>query len=181
MRYIGLDEHKINTTSCVINAGGKIVKTMEVPSDPEGLQQIHDYMKKSDYVVMMESSTYSYPIYRFFESIGIEANVVHARSLKMITDTDKKTDKKDAEAIGKILRLWKKKDISLSMAYIPTPQECELKDICRYREEISTKLGDEVRRIRSHMSRNCEYLPQNMITFLLSMSENTLGKPGQKI
>jgi len=159
MRYIGLDVHKTNTTACVIAAGGKVVNSLEVRSSESGLQSVHDYMGTAEYCVMMESSTYSYRTYRFFESLGVEAHVVHAKSLKIVTDSDKKTDKKDAEAIGRYLRLWKKGEIELSMSYIPTKEECALKDICRYKEELSSKLGDEVRRIRSHMARNLEELP----------------------
>jgi len=159
MRYIGLDVHKNNTTACVISAGGKVVKSLEVRSAESGLRTLHDYMGTAEYCVMMESSTYSYRTYRFFESLGVEAHVVHAQSLKVVTDSDKKTDKKDAEAIGRYLRLWKKNEIELSMSFIPTPEQCRLKDICRYKEEISSKLGDEVRRIRSHMTRNMEDMP----------------------
>jgi len=159
MRYIGLDVHKNNIAACVISVGGKVVKSLEVRADERGLQSIHDSIGTTDYCVMMESSTYSYRTYRFFESLGVEAHVIHAQSLKVVTDTDKKTDKKDAESIGKYLRLWKRGEIELSMSYIPTPEECRLKDICRYKEEISFNLGDEVRRIRSHMERNLEVLP----------------------
>ncbi len=139
----------------------------EVTTNSEGLREIHERMNGSEYVVMMESSTYSYIVYRFFIKLGIETHVVHARSLKMITDTDKKTDRKDAEAIGRCLRLWKNGEIELAMSYFPTEKEAELKDLCRYKEEMSNKLGDEVRRIRSHMHRNCQELPpefQNIST-----------------
>jgi len=156
---MGLDVHKNNIAACVISAGGKVVKSLEVRADGRGLQSLHDCMGTAEYCVMMESSTYSYRTYRFFESLGVGAYVVHARSLKVITESDKKTDKKDAEAIGRYLRLWKNGDIELSMSFIPTPEQCGLKDICRYKEELSSKLGDEVRRIRSHMARNLEDLP----------------------
>jgi transposase len=159
MRYIGLDVHKDNIAACVISAGGKVVKSLDVRADERGLRLIHDCMGTAEYCVMMESSTYSYFTYRFFESLGVEAHVVHARSLKVVTDSDKKTDKKDAEAIGRYLRLWKRGEIELSMSYIPTPKECALKDLCRYKEEISSKLGDDARRIKSHMARNLEGLP----------------------
>lgn len=160
MRYMGLDVHKDNIAACVMNAGGKTVKHLEVRASERGLQMLHDHMKTAEYCVMMESSTYSYKTYRFFESLGVEAHVVHARGLKTITDSDKKTDKRDAEAIGRYLRLWKKGEIELSMSFIPTPEQCALKDICRYKEELSSKIGDDTRRIRSHMARNLEDLPE---------------------
>ena len=113
-------------------------------------------MDGQEFCVMMESSTYSYKIYRFFSKHDVEAHVVHARSLRIITESDKKTDSKDAESIGRYLRLWKRGDIDLSMSYIPTEEECALKDLCRLKEENSRKLADESRRIKSHMSRNLE-------------------------
>lgn len=159
MKYIGLDVHKVNTTACAISAGGKAVMSAEVRTSDAGLNELHERMNGCEYSVMMESSTYSYAAYRFFSKLGVEAHVVHARSLKMITDTDKKTDRTDAEWIARCLRLWKNHEIELSMSYFPTEKEAELKDLCRYKEELSNKLGDEARRIKSHMSRNCLELP----------------------
>ena len=156
MRYIGLDVHKNNTTACIIANNGKPVTIMDVRSDEAGLQKILDHMDGQEFCVMMESSTYSYKIYRFFSKHDVEAHVVHARSLRIITESDKKTDSKDAESIGRYLRLWKRGDIELSMSYIPTEEECALKDLCRLKEENSRKLADESRRIKSHMSRNLE-------------------------
>ena len=159
MKYIGLDVHKNNTMACAISAGGKAVMSVEVATNATGLCELHERMNGTEYVVMMESSTYSYVVYRFFTKLGVETHVAHARSLKMITDTDKKTDRRDAEWIGRCLRLWKNGEIELSMSYFPSEEEAELKDLCRYKEELSGKLGDEVRRIRSHMHRNCQELP----------------------
>jgi len=160
MRYIGLDVHKENTTACVISAGGKAVKNFEVTSDADGLAAIRETMGDKEYCVMMESSTYSYPVYRYFDDLGIEAYVVHAKSLKVVTQSVKKTDKHDAETIGIFLRLWKKKEIKgLSMSFIPTREQCELKDICRYCEELSRKIGTEKRKIGAHLSRNCRVVP----------------------
>lgn len=156
MRYIGLDVHKNNTTACIIANNGEPVTIMDVRSDEAGLQKILDHMDGQEFCVMMESSTYSYKIYRFFSKHDVEAHVVHARSLRIITESDKKTDSKDAESIGRYLRLWKRGDIDLSMSYIPTEEECALKDLCRLKEENSRKLADESRRIKSHMSRNLE-------------------------
>jgi transposase len=158
MRYIGLDVHKNNIAACIIANNGKPVKTIEIPNR-SGMPEISGYMKDKNYCVMMESSTYVYDVYRYFESIGIEAHVAHAKGLKMITSSEKKTDKNDAETIGRYLRLWKRGELELSMAYIPSKEEAELKDVCRLKEEISKKIGDETRRIKSHMFRNMESFP----------------------
>ena len=159
MKYIGLDVHKDTTVACAISAGGKAIMSAEVRTNAAGLQELHERIKGAEYAIMMESSTYSYVVYRFFVKLGVETHVVHARSLRMITDTDKKTDRRDAEWIGRCLRLWKNNEIELSMSYFPSEDEAELKGLCRYKEELSNKLGDEVRRIRSHLHRNCLELP----------------------
>ena len=80
MRYIGLDVHKNNTTACVIANNGKPVVTMDVRSNEAGLQKILDYMDGQEFCVMMESSTYSYKIYRFFSKHDVGA-LHSARSL----------------------------------------------------------------------------------------------------
>ena len=158
MRYIGLDVHKDNITACVLTSTGKpkFEKDFLKESGNWILDELLDFKDKDGFCVMMESGTYAYAPFRYFSDRGIEVHVVHAKALKMITDSDKKTDRKDALTIAKMLRLWKKGDIDLQMAYMPTREQCELKDICRYREEISKKIGDETRRIKSHMSRNLE-------------------------
>ena len=167
MRYIGLDVHKDNITACVLTSTGKpkFEKDFLKESGNWILDELLDFKDKDGFCVMMESGTYAYAPFRFFSDRGIEVHVVHAKALKVITDSDKKTDRKDALTIAKMLRLWKKGDIDLQMAYMPTREQCELKDICRYREEISKKIGDETRRIKSHMSRNCEYLPEEFDNF----------------
>jgi len=170
-----LDVHKDNITACAIAAGGKVIWNRDGPSDEGWLREIHESMKGQEYCVMMESSTYSYAAYRFFQGIGIEAYVAHARSLEVITRSDKKTDKADAEKIGRLLRLWKRGELDdLSISYIPSPEQCELKDVCRYREELSRQMGDEVRRIRSHMARNCQQAPEGCANLSTSKSQRLI-------
>jgi len=176
MRYIGLDVHKETTTACFISAGGKVLMNFEVPSSADGLATILELMEDKEHCVMMESSTYSYQVYRYFDDLGIETHMVHAASLKVVTQSSKKTDKKDAELIGKYLRLWKTKEIDLSMSFIPTREQCALKDVCRYREEISRKAGDETRRIRSHLKRNCQELPEEFENLHTKKAMNYIRK-----
>ncbi len=168
MQYIGLDVHKDNITVCGLSPAGKPKFEVDLKRTDQGWSVLGNYirgMNGNDLCFMMESGTYAYLPYRIITDMGYEAHVVHAQSLKMITDTDKKTDKKDAFTIARMLRLWKKGDLELKMSYIPTREQCELKDLCRYREEISKKISDETRRIKSHMARNCQILPNGCDNF----------------
>jgi transposase len=168
MRYIGLDVHKDNITACVLSDSGKVVfeKNFEkIDGTCVCLAELFDHVGKSGFCVLMETGTYAYRPYRFFSDRGCDVDCVHAQCLKMITQTDKKTDKNDAKTIARMLRLWKRHDIDLQIAYMPTREQCELKDLCRYREEISKKIGDESRRIKSQMARNCQIIPEGMDDF----------------
>ncbi|WP_400194863.1 hypothetical protein [Candidatus Methanomassiliicoccus intestinalis] len=51
----------------------------------------------------------------------------------MITDTGDKIGLLDSDKLGKYLRLWKRKEIELSMLFVSTRQQYELKDLCRQR------------------------------------------------
>ncbi len=174
MRYIGLDVHKDNITACVLTSTGKPKFEKNIIKDSESwdLSELMEFGDKDGFCVMMESGTYAYQPFRFFSDKGVETIVVHAHSLKMITQSDKKTDKKDAQTIARMLRLYKRGEIELRTAFMPTREQCELKDICRYREEISRKIGDETRRIKSHMSRNCEHLPDSYSNFQTLRARN---------
>lgn len=174
MKYIGLDAHKDIIVASVISDKGKNVKTMSVEASASGLQKISAYLGSTQYCVMMESSTYAYLPYRFFEDLKIEVYMTDARSFKIVTETDKKTDRLDAEKLGKYLRLHKRGDLALSMSYVPAREECELKDLCRYREELSQKISDETRRIRSHLVRNLQNVPSEYANLHTLKSRNYL-------
>jgi len=174
MRYIGLDVHKDNITACVLTSTGKpkFEKNFIKDSESWNLDELMEYGDKDGFCVLMESGTYAYPPYRFFKDRGVDVDAVHAQGLKVITQSDKKTDKRDAYTIARMLRLYKRGEIELPIAYMPTREQCELKDICRYREEITKKIGDETRRIKSHMTRNLEPLPKSYDNFQTKRARN---------
>lgn len=179
MRYIGLDVHKDNITACVLSDAGKVVFEKDfkkVNGTCDCLEELFGYVGRSGFCVLMETGTYAYPPYRFFSDRGHSVDCVHAQCLRMITQTDKKTDRKDAMTIARMLRLWKKHEIDLQIAYMPTREQCELKDLCRYREEISKKIGDETRKIKSQMSRNCLVLPEGMDNFQIKKNRKYVIK-----
>ena len=86
-------------------------------------------------------------------------HAAHAKYLKMITQSDKKTDSYDASALARYLRSWDRGEAPLSLSYIPTREEMRLKDLCRLREDVTGQIGDETRKIKAHMVRNEQTLP----------------------
>lgn len=155
--------------ACFIANNGKPVKLIEVPSTDEGYQRIWDELEGKEACFMMESSTYIYRCFRFF-SKRARTYVAHAQGLKMVTDSNKKTDENDAQLIGKYLKLHLDGQMNLRMSYMPSEDECALKDLCRYKEELTSELGDMSRRIKSHMHRNVEGLPSEYSNLLTNKS-----------
>ena len=152
MKYIGLDVHKKNTCACIMNSSGKEIHSMEVSSKPSGLEKIVEYMENEEYAVLMESSTYSIKVHRFFQDRGVAAHTAHAKYLSMITKSDRRTDKIDASHLARYLRLHMNGELPLSMSYIPDRTAEALRALCRLREDLTKEIGNSIRKIKSHMS-----------------------------
>jgi transposase len=135
-----------------MNASGKEIHSMEVSSKPSGLKEIAEYMDEEEYTVLMESSTYSIKVHRFFQDRGVLTYTAHAKYLSMITKSDRKTDKIDASHLARYLRLWMNNELPLSMSYIPSREAEALRALCRLREELTQEIANSIRRIKSHMS-----------------------------
>jgi len=152
MKYIGLDVHKKNTFACIVNTSGKEIHSMEVSSKPSGLNEIAEYIGDEEYAVLMESSTYSIRIHRYFQDRGVLTYTAHAKYLSMITRSDRKTDKIDASHLARYLRLHMNGELPLSMSHIPSREAEALRALCRLREDLTKQIGDSIRKIRSHMA-----------------------------
>lgn len=159
MYSIGLDVHKTSTTACVLDEEGTVINTMKVKTSPEGLEKIVEFMKNKEYAVLLETMTYSIPVYRYFDELGIEVYGAHAKYLSMITKSNKKTDDNDAVALARYLRLMKLGELELSLSYIPSREEEDLRSLCRLREEYTKETGDEIRRITSHLDERWKKIP----------------------
>ena len=128
---------------------------MEVSSKPAGLETITKYMEEkghTEYAVMMESSGHSIQVHRFFQDRGVLTLTAHAKNLRMITDSDRKTDKIDATHIARYLRLHLNGELPLAISNIPTREEHALRALCRLREEVTNQKSDEARRIHAHIA-----------------------------
>jgi transposase len=135
-----------------MNASGKEVHAMEVSSKPAGLEKIVEYMENEEYAVLMESSTYSIKVHRYFADRGVAAHTAHAKYLSMITKSDRKTDKIDASHLARYLRLYLNGELPLSISYIPDRAAEALRALCRLREDLTQDIGDSIRKIKSHLS-----------------------------
>lgn len=149
--YAGADYHKDIVTVCIQSGGGTVKEEFEVSADAEGMDEILLHLKGRRFRIMGEASTYSINLHNYLLSKGADSILVHPQGLALITKSDKKTDRHDAKQLASYLRLLDKKELGLSVSYIVTGDARDLRDLCRYREDVSHQKGICAQRMKAHM------------------------------
>lgn len=156
--YVGGDVHKDFVTVTVMSPNGKDTEVFEVSATPAGMEQIIKHMGKKKFCYLAETSTYSTDLHNYLVGRRINAFLVDPANLKMITESNKKTDVHDSFVIAQFLRLWRKGEIELSISYIVQDADKYLRDTCMARERYSRLKGDSSRRIHAYMRRSSMYV-----------------------
>ncbi len=99
---IGMDLGDKNHVVCVLNAEGDIVTETNIKNDRESIKTLFGKYKNA--TVAIEASTHSPWISRQLASLGCEVLVGNPRKLRVIWDSDDKTDKRDAKMLAQIAR-----------------------------------------------------------------------------
>jgi len=95
---IGDKKHQIN----IIDRIGKTIKACKINNTANAIEKF--YSKYPDAVVAIEASTHSPWISRLLEKTVAKVLVGNPRKLRMIWDSDKKDDMRDAEMLARIAR-----------------------------------------------------------------------------
>ncbi len=161
MLYVGADGHKDSVTFCAMSDAGKVKGIFELPATPAGMDELIERMnKQKKWRVMFETSTYTTDLHLYLLSKGVQSDSANPHSLRVIGTSRKKTDKNDAIAIARYLRLWARGELELSISHIVSGDGQKLRDLCRLREEFATEKGKEAQKIAAHMRRNGEYMDE---------------------
>ncbi len=99
---IGMDLGDKNHVVCVLNAAGDVVIETTVKNERESISTL--FCKYKEATVAIEASTHSPWISRQLEKLGCEVLVGNPRKLRVIWDSDDKTDKRDAKMLAQIAR-----------------------------------------------------------------------------
>jgi len=158
MYYVGLDGHKDIAVFCIQTNFGKTLETFSTTANPKGMDELIRKMKGKRYKVMAEASTYTTDLHDYLILQGAESYLATPKNLKLITESNVKTDYNDASQIAKYLRLWDKGELDLSIAYVVAGDDRRLRELCRYRVDISDLKGQTVQKIHAHMRRNAQYM-----------------------
>ena len=100
---VGMDMGDKNHSICVLNAEGEVLERTEVSNTAKALGKY--FGKLEPCRVALEAGTHSGWVSRELEAMGHEVLVGNPRKLRMIWDSDKKDDARDAEMLARIARL----------------------------------------------------------------------------
>ena len=140
---------------------GKNDCKMEVPATPAGMDEIIKKMDGKEFRVLGEAFTYSIDLHNYLLGKGVISDLIQPDGLELITRSYKKTDYHDRETIAWYLRMFHKGEINTGISYIVKDNEMRLRDVCRLRYDISLEKTRINQRIKVHMHRNGECIPED--------------------
>lgn len=102
----GLDVSDKYSYFAVVNSSAKLVEQTRVRTSKPALRDLFS-SKTPELTVVIEAGTHSRWIARLIEDCGHQVIVANPRRLRLIYDTDSKTDRTDAELLARIGRMDK--------------------------------------------------------------------------
>lgn len=136
MRHIGVDLHKTNFVACFLDEQDRpTVKTF--PLTEQGLRAFQQELTRADEVAV-EMSANAYYFYAQVVKLVRRVVLVDAYRFAVVSRSKKKTDRHDATALARFLKLGWLPEVS-----VPSPQIRALRQLFQAREslvEMTTKL-----------------------------------------
>lgn len=110
--YVGLDVSNKETSVCIVNEKGNIVKEAKISTDPN---VIHRYLSKTKFdfdIIGLETGSLSHWLITVLKSLGWPVICIDSRFMAAILSTNiNKTDRNDARAIANAMRCNNYKEV----------------------------------------------------------------------
>lgn len=103
MLTIGIDLGDRHSEVCVLGSEGEVKKRFSVATTREGLEKKLGAFERAR--VVIEVGTHSPWVSRWLEAKGHETIVANARAVRSIAESDRKTDRNDAEQLARLGRV----------------------------------------------------------------------------
>src|SRR6202011_4451413 len=100
---IGLDLGDCWSVYCVVDEAGKIILEQKVPTTPEAMKQTFSRVPQSR--IALETGTHSPWASRLLTELGHEVIVAHAQKVQLITKSNRKDDRHDAQTLARLARV----------------------------------------------------------------------------
>jgi transposase len=104
--YAGIDVSLKDSSVCVVDATGKLVREIKVASEPEALVRFFDELGLSVSRIGLEAGPLSQWLHTGLIAAGLDAVLLETRHVKAaLSAMTVKTDRKDARGIAQLLRM----------------------------------------------------------------------------
>jgi transposase len=142
--YAGLDISLEETSVCIVNSDGKVVRETKVPTDPDALAKELQLRKTAFKRVGLEASALGSWLHAELTRRGFPAIVVEARHMRSSLNAQRnKTDRNDARGIAQMMRMgW------FRAVHVKSPESQRLRLLLANRRLLKRKLIDLENHIR---------------------------------
>src|SRR5580700_7811376 len=100
---IGLDLGDQWSCYCVLDEAGKIILEQKVAMTPEAMKQTFAKIPQS--LIALETGTHSPWVSRLLTELGYKVIVAHAQKVQLITKSNRKDDRHDAQTLARLARI----------------------------------------------------------------------------
>jgi transposase len=100
---IGLDLGDRFSHCCILNEAGEVICEHNLPTTPKGIDEAFRRMPRSR--IALETGTHSPWVSRQLAQMGHEVIVAHARNVRLIGDSSRKDDRRDARTLARLARI----------------------------------------------------------------------------
>ncbi len=125
--YVGVDVHKKRSHVAVMDQGGTVLKSVDIPSSRSGVAGALGRYKRPIKAVLEASYAWE-PMHDWLEEFADEVVLAHPLKVRAIADARIKTDKLDARVLAHLLRA----DL-IPTAYVPNRDTRRVKRVLRQR------------------------------------------------
>jgi transposase len=100
---IGLDLGDRTSYYCILNEAGEVILEHKLPTTPKGMEEVFGRIPRSR--IALETGTHSPWVSRQLTQLGHEVIVAHARTVRLIGESSRKDDPRDARTLARLARI----------------------------------------------------------------------------
>ena len=140
----GIDVHKKKLVACMRR--GRKEEVREFGATTKEIKEMAKWIKENEceMVAMESTSVYWKPLVNIFEMQDIAYMVVNASESRHLPG--RKTDVKDSQWLAQLLQHG-----LLKSSYIPSREQRELREACRYRKKLTEERTRALNRLQKHL------------------------------
>ena len=100
---IGLDLGDRSSWYCVLDEAGAMVREQKLGTTPKAMKEVFGAIPHSR--IALETGMHSPWVSRLLNELGHEVIVAHARNVRLIGESRKKDDRRDAQTLARLARI----------------------------------------------------------------------------